>query len=253
MIGKFLAKVKDYGISTTKGGKPQVAIQFSFEHDGQTKEFSWYGTLSPDNDGKRKGIEITLKALYACGLTQQNINRLGQDFFEGPKTGILDMTKDLSIELQEETNQENKIVTKVAWVNDPNDSYVLKKVTAAENVQVMSGLNFEGDFHRIVSDKLSKNPGGQTQGNGQNQNQGQNSNQGQGQNQGQNQNQNSNQQNFNQNNNGQNQNQNFNNGNNGQNNNQNYQNQGQSQTGNQNQGQNGQNQNQGAGGFKAPF
>lgn len=250
MIGKFLAKIQDYGINTTKGNKPQVVIQFAFENDGQTKTFTWFGQLTPDNSGARKGIEITLKALAACGMTMENIGRIGSDFCEGPKTGILDMTKELAIELQEEPSQNDpgKMQTKVAWVNDPNDTYVLKKITAAEAVQVMGGLNFEGDFHKIVSDRLAKNPSGQTQGQGQGQNQNMNMNQNQGQNQNYNQGNNQNQ-NYNQNQgqgNGQGQNQNYNNGNQ----NQNYTNgQGQVQNSNQNQGQT----NQGGNGFKAPF
>lgn len=250
MIGKYVAKIVDYGLNKTQGGKPQAVVQFGFEHDGQAKTFTWYGTLAPDNDGKRKGIEITLKALYAMGMTMQTVGRLSTDFFEGPKTGILDMTKDLSIELQEEPSQNDpgKMQTRVQWVNDPNDTYVIKKLAASDAVQVMSGLNFEGDFHKIAQEKAGKQ-GGQTQGQtNQGQTQGQNQNYNQNQNQNYNQNQNQNQQqNFN---NG-NQNQNYNNGNQNQNYNNGNQNQGQNS--NQNQGNNGQQTNQGGNGFKAPF
>jgi len=265
MIGKVLGKVIDYGINKTQAGKPQAVVQFAYEVDGQQRTISWFGQLTPDGSGARKGIEITLKALAACGLTIENIGRLSTDFVNGPSSGILDTTKDVSLELQEEASQNDaaKMVTKVAWVNDPNDTYVLKKISAAEAVQVMSGIDFTGDFHKIINDKLAKNPGQNANTGGGNQNYNQNNsnqtnmntNQNNNQNYNNNNGQNSNgnnggnnqNQNYNQNGNGQNQNYNNNNGNNqNQNNNSN-------QNNNQNQNGNGQNGNGGNGNFKTPF
>lgn len=243
MIGKFDAKIKDYGVSKTQAGNPQLFITFTFEAEGATKELTWYGSFV----GGAK--DITLKSLINCGLTPDKFSKLNL-FNTGIQSGLLNLGKVLSIDVQEEPHQNDptKTRTVVRWVNDPESSYVVKRLSEAENAQMMSGINFEGDLHRLFNEAGGNlgNKQGQTQGQNQT-NMGQNFNNGQTQGQ-----------NFNQNN-GQNQNQNFN-----QNQNQNYQNGNNNQTHMNGNGNNGQqnfqnnfNQNQNNqgqnGNYKAPF
>lgn len=159
MIGKHLGKVKDYTISLTKAGKKQVAVQFTYEVDGQAHETTWYGQLELDNSGDNKGKTITLKALAAMGMTQDGARRFSSDFFKGIESGILDVTKDLMLDLQEDVNDQGKTTTKIAWVNDPNDVYILKKLTAAENIQAMQGMSIENDFFNVIQAKGAKGAG----------------------------------------------------------------------------------------------
>lgn len=234
MIGKFLAKIKDYGVSKTKNGNPQVFVQFEFEAEQATKTLTWYGSFV----GGAK--DITLKTLITMGLSPQNFNNLIA-FNNGVASGMLNLEKPLEIDVQEEPkfDEPGKMVTRIAWVNDPeNPGYTVKKLNEAENAQLMGGMNFEGDLVKLYGEMgfgngQSMNTAANPQGQGP---QNQYATQGQTQTQMPPQNNNNQQQN------------------NGYNNGQAQNNQG--QQGFNNQPQNGQGQAQGngqGGGFAAPF
>ena len=219
MIGVFQGTIKDYGVSETKGGNPQVFIKFGFEAEGAEKELTWYGSFV----GGAK--DITLKTLIYCGLAPQMFSQL-INFRNGVASNMLDLNKVLSLDVQEEPKQDRSgMRTVIQWVNDPNSSPAIKKIDEAKNAQYFGSMGFDGDLVRLA-DELGvpmNNGGNQNQNMNQN-NQMQNQNMNQGQNQGQ--------MNMNQ---GQNQNMNQNQQQNNMNNNQ-----------NQNNGQNN-------GGFQAPF
>jgi hypothetical protein len=232
MIGVFQGTIKDYGVSETKSGNPQVFVKFGFEHEGAAKELTWYGSFV----GGAK--DITLKTLIYCGLSPQMFSQL-VNLRNGVASNMLDLNKVLNLDVQEEPKQDGSgMRTVIQWVNDPNSSPAIKKIDEAKNAQYFGSMGFDGDLVRLAGELgIPMNNGGNQNMNQNNQMQNQNMNQGQNQgqmnmNQGQNQNMNQNQ-NFNQ---QQNTQQNVN-----QNNNQNQ---------NMNQQNNGQNN---GGGFSAPF
>lgn len=62
--GKYTAKIKDYGIGSTKAGEPKAMILFTFkDQNGAEKELTWSGSLK---EGRAR--EITIDALLTCGL-----------------------------------------------------------------------------------------------------------------------------------------------------------------------------------------
>lgn len=183
MIGKFDAKIKDYGTSETKGGNPQVFIKFGFEHEGAAKELTWYGSFV----GGAK--DITLKTLIYCGLAPQNFGNL-VNFKNGIQSQMLDMNKVLNIDVQEEPKQDGSgMQTRIQWVNDPASGPAIKKIDEAKNAQFFGSMGFDGDLIRLAGEigVPLNNGGSNTMGQNQNmnQNQGQNFfNNGQVQNQG---------------------------------------------------------------------
>ena len=213
MIGVFQGTIKDYGVSETKSGNPQVFVKFGFEAEGAAKELTWYGSFV----GGAK--DITLKTLIYCGLAPQMFSQL-VNFRNGVASNMLDLGKVLNLDVQEEPKQDGSgMRTVIQWVNDPNSSPAIKKIDEAKNAQYFGSMGFDGDLMRLAGELgIATNGGGQAQSNGQQQT---NNNNGQtNMNQNQNVNQNQQQQNTQQNNMNNNQNQNTNQQqNNGQNNN----------------------------------
>ena len=197
MIGVFQGTIKDYGVSETKSGNPQVFVKFGFEHEGAAKELTWYGSFV----GGAK--DITLKTLIYCGLAPQMFSQL-VNLRNGVASNMLDLNKVLNLDVQEEPKQDGSgMRTVIQWVNDPNSSPAIKKIDEAKNAQYFGSMGFDGDLVRLAGELgIPMNNGGNQNMNQNNQMQNQNMNQGQNQgqmnmNQGQNQNMNQNQ-NFNQ-------------------------------------------------------
>jgi len=233
MIGKFLAKVSDYGVTppSANSGIPQAWVKFAFQDQGANKELTYYGSFAGG------ALDFTLKSLINCGFTQ--FNQLGA-LMNGVGSNLLDTNRDVEIDVQEEAKQDgNGMRTVIKWVNDPAAAPATKKIDQATNAQYFGTNNFEGDLVRLAQE-MGLVQGG-AQGNSQRQGDtgnGQNSYNNNNQNNNQNNNFNNNGQNNNQNNNNQNQNQNQN-----QNNNQNNYQNNQSNNNNQNNNNN----------FNAPF
>ena len=91
--GTYVVKIASHAISETKAGLPQAAITFS---NGLT----WFGSFK---EGKAR--EITLKALLTCGLKGNN------------PAGPLEIGREVSIVVDDETGEDGKTRTKVRWVN----------------------------------------------------------------------------------------------------------------------------------------
>jgi len=148
MIGKFQGKVKDYGVSETNAGNPQVYVQVQFEHEGAQKELTWYGSFV----GGAK--EITLRSLLACGLKPQHFGQL-VNLRNGATSGMLDLNKAIEIDVHEEPKYDDptKMVTKVKWLNDPNFAPQIQKIDEAKNAQffffllLIESLFFLCDYH----------------------------------------------------------------------------------------------------------
>ena len=106
--GKYTAKIVDYGIGETKAGNPQAAVVFEFKDDQERKwSLSWFGHFT------EKTIEKTLDALLVCGLHGNDVGAIAS----GPEGGALDMSRDVSITVEHETDDKGKTRAKVRWVN----------------------------------------------------------------------------------------------------------------------------------------
>lgn len=96
--GTYKAIVVSHAISETKAGEPQAAIVFSFD-DGGPKTITWFGSF------REKARPITIKALLVCGLQGNN------------PAGPLEIGREVSIVVDDETGNDGKVRTKVKWVN----------------------------------------------------------------------------------------------------------------------------------------
>lgn len=101
--GTYKATVISHAISETKAGLPQAAVTFSFEADGRPQSLTWFGSFK---EGKAR--EITAKALIVCGLKGNN------------PAGDLEIGREVSIVVEDETGDDGKVRSKIRWVNPPN-------------------------------------------------------------------------------------------------------------------------------------
>jgi hypothetical protein len=157
MHGIFDAKIKSYGTTTTNAGSPNLWVDFEFQHDGATKTKKWFSGFV----GGQK--DITYKSLLAMGLAPQNFGRL-QEFMNGVASNLLDMNKMLTIDIQEEPDYKDpsKIVSKIKWVNDPNQAPQIAKIDEATNAQFFGSMNCEGEL-MAMAQTMGLQMGGQTQ------------------------------------------------------------------------------------------
>jgi len=150
MQGIFNGKIKEYGVSETNAGNPQIFISFEVldqETGNVLKTMSWFGSFV----GGAK--DITLKTLIACGLMPQNFGSL-VNFKDGVASNMLDLNKVLSLDIQEEPKYDDpsKTVSKIQWVNDPNSAPQIKKVDEAKNAQFFGNGAFAQDLISLAGE-----------------------------------------------------------------------------------------------------
>lgn len=148
-----IGKVSNYTITEAKNGNAQAAITFDFQtDDGKSRTLTWYGSFA----GGAKNI--TLKSLAACGLVDGNlIPRL----IEGPASGVLDMNREVSLDIQtetrfDETTGQEKTVEKIQWVNDPSMAPSLKTMDSQKWMQYSQVANLASDFNSILNELNSE-------------------------------------------------------------------------------------------------
>ena len=143
-VGKYPAKIQEYGVSEAKNGNPQVYINLNITVDGVVKVKTWYGSFA----GGAK--DITLKTLIGCGLQPQNYAQL-QNLVNGVQSGMLDTTKELEADIQHDVDQNGKPRETVAWLNDPLSAPGPKKIDMAKNQQFFASMGFDQDLMRLAS------------------------------------------------------------------------------------------------------
>jgi hypothetical protein len=150
MIGKFIAKCKEIGISKTKGGLPQVAANFiCHTEDGKTFEkigfFSLKGDASP----------ITLQTLVILGY-KFSVNDLS-DIANG---GGIDFNKEIEIVIKENT-YEGKTTEQISGVYEVGAAG-FSKMQAGEAVQLLKGLDISAAVMNFMQTKGIKSGGEKT-------------------------------------------------------------------------------------------
>jgi hypothetical protein len=149
--GKYQGKIVDYRIQKTKKEEPEPNIEFKVKDlQGNFSKIFWRGSLNNET-----GIEITLKALMACGL--QNPDDIYK-MADGVKSGVLDTDKILSVTVVHETyNGNTKAIVK--WVNDPEEEaaraaeYSMDANTAKK---MLGSIGLRGRFNAIKSGESTK-------------------------------------------------------------------------------------------------
>lgn len=140
--GKYIGRVVDYGIGTTKNGDPQVMVQFRFEDsDHKTQQMTWFGSLKQGQEGKKAPREITIDALLACGLATDEIESLAN----GPQGCALDEERDVQLTIEEETDDKGKVRSKIRWINIPGGAAFRDKLSFQDARIKLGALNLKGD------------------------------------------------------------------------------------------------------------
>lgn len=98
--GIYVGTILSHAITEKEGKSPQATVTFSFEADGRPQTMTWFGSFK---EGKAQ--EITIKALLICGLKGTN------------PAGPLDIGRQVSLTIEEETGDDEKVRTKIRWVN----------------------------------------------------------------------------------------------------------------------------------------
>lgn len=133
--GRYLGKVKQYGIGTTKAGDPNVTVIFGFKDNlNQERELTWFGSLK---EGRAR--EITIDALLVCGFKGNDIGALAG----GPETGLLDLNTDVDLVVENE-EYNGKVSTKIKWINRAGGA-AFKDKADPSLIQKMAGMNLKAD------------------------------------------------------------------------------------------------------------
>lgn len=142
--GIYAGKILNYGIQKTKKIEPEPVIEFQvMDSQGVPGRVFWRSSLNNET-----GIDITLKALIACGLQRvEDLHALA----DGPKSGLLDQQKELRLTVVHETYN-GQTVPKVKWVNDPEEAaaraaeYMVDKQQAS---QMLRSIDLRAKFSKI--------------------------------------------------------------------------------------------------------
>ncbi len=108
-VGKYEAKVVDYGMRFSHNGNLSMVIGFAFNQDGEEKRLAWFGSFK---EGKAR--DITFKTLIVCGLKSDDIDSLA----EGPTSGLLDTDKSVEIDIGVGFDSNGQQQTRIKWVNE---------------------------------------------------------------------------------------------------------------------------------------
>lgn len=149
---KYTARIKDYGIGTTKAGDPKAMVMFTFkDENGTSVDMTWSGSL---REGRAR--EITIDALLVCGLKGNDLSKLAQ----GAESGVLDLNRDLSITVEEE-EYNGKTYKKIKWINAPGGAGF--RDIDPSTVKKLTGMNLSGDVEARrkqsgIKDKVDEVP-----------------------------------------------------------------------------------------------
>lgn len=147
--GLYKAKVIGYALVETAKGLPSPAIKFELIVGEAKEHLTWYGSL---NEGTARNI--TGKALLVCGFSGTDISKMA----EGPSSGVLDMAKEVLLDVDIETDTNGKKRNRVQWINELGGAAFQKAMTKATAVQKCAGLNFGADIMRLRQEHGYKDP-----------------------------------------------------------------------------------------------
>lgn len=130
-----------FGHSSNKG-TPQVVVCFEVLRGPQAgQRMSWIGYFT------EKSEERTLKALRLCGFTGDDL-----DAFAGQVPN-----NEVQIDVQEETDNQGRIRTKIAWINDPSFGSGMKMENALSGADLRKfGAQFKSKLKSLPPVKTTE-------------------------------------------------------------------------------------------------
>jgi len=137
-IGRFNASVKDYGISESQGGHPQVFLKFDVHFTSGVEEMTWYGSLK---EGPAR--DISLKALLAVGFEGNDLGKL----LEGTDGGAIPVGTQASV-VTGENEYNGKKTIRINWVNAIGGGQA-QRVDKGAGLAMLAKMNLSGDMARL--------------------------------------------------------------------------------------------------------
>ncbi len=124
--GTYRGKIVGYGISQTLSGSNQAFVTFEVPlQAGGSVKISWYGGLSVDaKPGKKAPAEYTLATLLDCGFEGEGVEVIAG----GPDSNSLPLGREMDL-VVEDNVYEDKVSSRIKYVNDPNVSRGPKSVS----------------------------------------------------------------------------------------------------------------------------
>lgn len=126
--GNYRARPVSAVLGYTQGGKPQIAVEFDLV-DPPGHRIVWYGFFT------EKTWERTEDALRYCGWTGYDI----QDFAYGNPLPV-GFEKEVELVIEEELDQNGRLVAKVRWVNKGDGVALRNVMTTSQAVQFAAEL-----------------------------------------------------------------------------------------------------------------
>lgn len=136
--GRWPGRVKDYGISETQAGDPQVFIQFAVDGPEGEETMTWFGSLK---EGKAQ--EITLKAVLAAGFQGKDVTEL----VDGTDGGAIPLETEVSLVVEDDT-YEGKTRQRIKWVNKPGSGGV-QRADATSAKAKLAKLGLAGKMAQV--------------------------------------------------------------------------------------------------------
>jgi len=137
LVGKHLAKLKDYAMTVTSSEKLQILLVFEFEFNDQTKELTWYGSFK---EGRAR--EITLDTLFLCGFSGEDLSILA----ELNTSGALDCDQQVQIVVELREDLQGKERLQISWVNPVGGAAFKNRLTRKEAAIKLLGLNLKEEL-----------------------------------------------------------------------------------------------------------
>lgn len=131
--GKYLARCSDYGFGATQANLPQIVLQFDFKNNlGEDTQYLWQGSLKPGT-----ATNITMAVLKALGFDKTKHQLI--DLADGAQTGVLDLTREVEITVEEEHYQ-GKTYMRITRVAKPGGLIEQRRVTKDEAAEMLRRL-----------------------------------------------------------------------------------------------------------------
>lgn len=144
MLGNFIAKVKEIGISESKAGLPQVAAVFicHYKEGDQEKTFekTWFGSL------KDAAAPITLQTLVILGYKFEV-----KDLSDIAAGKGVDFSKEVEVSIKE-NNYGDKITEQISGIFEVGQAG-FKKLKPEDAVTKLKGVNISGAVMSFMETK----------------------------------------------------------------------------------------------------
>jgi hypothetical protein len=140
--GRFLARIKSYGVGKPKANdkRPPVFVEFELDDpSGERGTIYWWGNMGDKSNplAKKHPYEVTIDSLLTLGLRGNDPYALAEN-----AEGILDNTKSYQLVIEDHEYNGNRSF-RVKYINDPSQGGV-KEALSHQEAKALAGYNFAG-------------------------------------------------------------------------------------------------------------